>query len=33
MLRVHPQGLVTIDLQCYEDDNIVQLDNVSITSI
>lgn len=28
MLRVHSQGLVTIDLQCYEDDNIVQLDNL-----
>ncbi|XP_033834327.1 spermine synthase [Periophthalmus magnuspinnatus] len=28
MLRVHSQGLVTIDLQCYDDDNIVQLDNL-----
>jgi len=29
ILRVHSHGLVTIDLQCYEEDNIVQLDNVS----
>lgn len=28
ILRVHAHGLVTIDLQCYEDDNISQLDNV-----
>lgn len=28
VLRVHSQGLVTIDLQCYEEDNIAQLDNV-----
>ncbi|KAK7926100.1 hypothetical protein WMY93_008410 [Mugilogobius chulae] len=28
MVRVHSQGLVTIDLQCYDDDNIVQLDNL-----
>lgn len=29
ILRVHSRGLVTIDLQCYEEDNIAQLDNVS----
>uniref|UniRef100_A0A3B5MP36 PABS domain-containing protein n=1 Tax=Xiphophorus couchianus TaxID=32473 RepID=A0A3B5MP36_9TELE len=29
VLRVHSHGLVTIDLQCHEDDNIAQLDNVS----
>uniref|UniRef100_A0A3Q2PM62 Spermine synthase n=1 Tax=Fundulus heteroclitus TaxID=8078 RepID=A0A3Q2PM62_FUNHE len=29
ILRVHSHGLVTIDLQCHEDDNIAQLDNVS----
>lgn len=28
ILRVHSHGLVTIDLQCYEEDNIAQLDNV-----
>uniref|UniRef100_A0A3B4TQC6 Spermine synthase n=1 Tax=Seriola dumerili TaxID=41447 RepID=A0A3B4TQC6_SERDU len=28
ILRVHSHGLVTIDLQCYEDDNIAQLDNL-----
>ena len=28
ILRVHAHGLVTIDLQCYEEDNIAQLDNV-----
>uniref|UniRef100_A0A3B3TXP8 Spermine synthase n=1 Tax=Poecilia latipinna TaxID=48699 RepID=A0A3B3TXP8_9TELE len=28
VLRVHSHGLVTIDLQCHEDDNIAQLDNV-----
>ncbi len=28
VLRVHSHGLVTIDLQCYEEDNIAQLDNV-----
>lgn len=28
ILRVHSHGLVTIDLQCYEEDNISQLDNV-----
>ncbi|KAM9333721.1 spermine synthase isoform 2-T2 [Pholidichthys leucotaenia] len=28
MLRVHSRGLVTIDLQCYEEDNIAQLDNL-----
>uniref|UniRef100_A0A3B3WDJ7 PABS domain-containing protein n=1 Tax=Poecilia mexicana TaxID=48701 RepID=A0A3B3WDJ7_9TELE len=29
VLRVHSHGLVTVDLQCHEDDNIAQLDNVS----
>uniref|UniRef100_A0A3P9HVN1 Spermine synthase n=1 Tax=Oryzias latipes TaxID=8090 RepID=A0A3P9HVN1_ORYLA len=29
ILRVHSHGLVTIDLQCYEEDNAAQLDNVS----
>uniref|UniRef100_A0A3Q2CUL3 Spermine synthase n=1 Tax=Cyprinodon variegatus TaxID=28743 RepID=A0A3Q2CUL3_CYPVA len=28
ILRVHSHGLVTIDLQCHEDDNIAQLDNL-----
>ncbi|XP_055370619.1 spermine synthase [Betta splendens] len=28
ILRVHTHGLVTIDLQCYEQDNISQLDNL-----
>ncbi|XP_067350615.1 spermine synthase [Channa argus] len=28
ILRVHSHGLVTIDLQCYEGDNIAQLDNL-----
>uniref|UniRef100_A0A8C4E6T3 Spermine synthase n=1 Tax=Dicentrarchus labrax TaxID=13489 RepID=A0A8C4E6T3_DICLA len=28
ILRVHSHGLVTIDLQCYEEDNIAQLDNL-----
>uniref|UniRef100_A0A3P9CR27 Spermine synthase n=1 Tax=Maylandia zebra TaxID=106582 RepID=A0A3P9CR27_9CICH len=28
VLRVHSQGLVTVDLQFYEDDDIAQLDNV-----
>ncbi|XP_037125446.1 spermine synthase [Syngnathus acus] len=28
ILRVHAHGLLTIDLQCYEGDNIVQLDNL-----
>uniref|UniRef100_A0A672H4I1 Spermine synthase n=1 Tax=Salarias fasciatus TaxID=181472 RepID=A0A672H4I1_SALFA len=28
ILRVHSRGLVTIDLQCYEEDNIAQLDNL-----
>lgn len=28
ILRVHSHGLVTVDLQCYEEDNIAQLDNV-----
>lgn len=28
ILRVHSHGLVTIDLQCYAEDNIAQLDNV-----
>ncbi|XP_071316970.1 spermine synthase isoform X1 [Trachinotus anak] len=28
ILRVHSHGLVTIDVQCYEDDNIAQLDNL-----
>uniref|UniRef100_A0A7N6B4B8 Spermine synthase n=1 Tax=Anabas testudineus TaxID=64144 RepID=A0A7N6B4B8_ANATE len=28
ILRVHSHGLVTIDLQCYEEDNISQLDNL-----
>ncbi|XP_017273597.1 spermine synthase [Kryptolebias marmoratus] len=28
ILRVHAHGLVTIDLQCYEEDNISQLDNL-----
>lgn len=28
ILRVHSQGLVTIDLQCYEDDDTAQLDNL-----
>lgn len=28
ILRVHSHGLVTIDLQCYEEDNIAELDNV-----
>uniref|UniRef100_A0A3P9Q5T0 Spermine synthase n=1 Tax=Poecilia reticulata TaxID=8081 RepID=A0A3P9Q5T0_POERE len=29
VLRVHSHGLLTIDLQCHEDDDIAQLDNVS----
>ncbi|CAB1421268.1 unnamed protein product [Pleuronectes platessa] len=28
VLRVHSHGLVTIDLQCYQEDNIAQLDNL-----
>ncbi|KAF1378615.1 hypothetical protein PFLUV_G00192380 [Perca fluviatilis] len=28
ILRVHSHALVTIDLQCYEEDNIAQLDNL-----
>lgn len=28
ILRVHSHGMVTIDLQCYEDDDVAQLDNV-----
>nr|XP_043897612.1 spermine synthase [Solea senegalensis] len=28
VLRVHAHGLITIDLQCYEEDNIAQLDNL-----
>ncbi|KAF0038328.1 hypothetical protein F2P81_008812 [Scophthalmus maximus] len=28
ILRVHSHGLVTIDLQCYAEDNIAQLDNL-----
>ncbi|KAF3840902.1 hypothetical protein F7725_006764 [Dissostichus mawsoni] len=28
ILRVHSHGLVTVDLQCYEEDNIAQLDNL-----
>lgn len=28
ILRVHAHGMVTIDLQCYEDDDVAQLDNV-----
>ncbi|TMS14070.1 Spermine synthase [Larimichthys crocea] len=28
ILRVHSHGLVTIDLQCYEDDNLAQIDNL-----
>ncbi|KAM7374309.1 hypothetical protein PAMP_006975 [Pampus punctatissimus] len=28
ILRVHSHGLITIDLQCYEEDNITQLDNL-----
>uniref|UniRef100_A0A3Q3JLN8 PABS domain-containing protein n=1 Tax=Monopterus albus TaxID=43700 RepID=A0A3Q3JLN8_MONAL len=28
VLRVHSHGLVTIDLQCYEEDNIAELDNI-----
>ncbi|XP_062289018.1 spermine synthase [Scomber scombrus] len=28
ILRVHSHGLITIDLQCYEEDNIAQLDNL-----
>lgn len=28
ILRVHSKGLITIDLQCYEEDNIAQLDNL-----
>ncbi|KAF6728811.1 Spermine synthase [Oryzias melastigma] len=28
ILRVHSHGLVTIDLQCYEEDNVAQLDNL-----
>ncbi|KAM9846331.1 spermine synthase [Aulostomus maculatus] len=28
ILRVHTHGLVTIDLQCYEEDNVGQLDNL-----
>lgn len=28
VLRVHSHGLVTVDLQCYEEDDIAQLDNV-----
>ncbi|XP_010793359.1 spermine synthase [Notothenia coriiceps] len=28
ILRVHSHGLVTVDLQCYEGDNIAQLDNL-----
>ncbi|XP_076024686.1 spermine synthase [Genypterus blacodes] len=28
ILRVHSHGLITIDLQCSEDDNIAQLDNL-----
>uniref|UniRef100_A0A8C5EAI1 Spermine synthase n=1 Tax=Gouania willdenowi TaxID=441366 RepID=A0A8C5EAI1_GOUWI len=28
ILRVHSHGLVTIDLQCYEEDDIAQLDNL-----
>lgn len=28
ILRVHSHGMVTIDLQCYEEDNVAQLDNV-----
>lgn len=28
ILRVHSHGLVTIDLQCYEDDDTAQLDNL-----
>ncbi|KAM3600920.1 uncharacterized protein V6R79_004567 [Siganus canaliculatus] len=28
VLRVHSRGLVTIDLQCYEEDNVAQQDNL-----
>uniref|UniRef100_I3JC24 Spermine synthase n=1 Tax=Oreochromis niloticus TaxID=8128 RepID=I3JC24_ORENI len=28
VLRVHSHGLVTVDLQCYEEDDIAQLDNL-----
>ncbi|KAK5598392.1 hypothetical protein CRENBAI_012411 [Crenichthys baileyi] len=28
ILRVHSHGLITIDLQCHEDDNFAQLDNL-----
>uniref|UniRef100_A0A667YQ97 Spermine synthase n=1 Tax=Myripristis murdjan TaxID=586833 RepID=A0A667YQ97_9TELE len=28
ILRVHSRGLVTIDLQCYEEDNTAQIDNL-----
>ncbi|XP_008331728.1 spermine synthase [Cynoglossus semilaevis] len=28
VLRVHSRGLITIDLQCYDEDNIAQLDNL-----
>lgn len=28
ILRVHSHEMVTIDLQCYEDDDVAQLDNV-----
>ncbi|XP_053703155.1 spermine synthase [Synchiropus splendidus] len=27
-LRVHSHGLITIDVQCYEDDNVAQIDNL-----
>lgn len=30
ILRVHSHGSITIDLQCYEEDNITDLDNVSV---
>lgn len=28
ILRVHSHGLVTVDLQCYEEDDFAQVDNV-----
>ncbi|TNN51110.1 Spermine synthase [Liparis tanakae] len=30
VLRVHTHGLVTVDLQCYEDDDTAQVDNVEV---
>lgn len=28
LLRVHSHGMVTIDLQCYQEDSIAEVDNV-----